>query len=51
MIERGDADAVLCGGTEAPVNTLSMAGFSRMKALCTDSNDEPSKASRPFDKR
>lgn len=48
-IERGDADIMLCGGTEAPIVPLGIAGFINMKALSTR-NDEPEKASRPFDK-
>ncbi|HEX2695050.1 MAG TPA: beta-ketoacyl-ACP synthase II [Acidobacteriota bacterium] len=48
MIARGDADAMFAGGAEAPVTPLSMAGFSAMKAL-SERNDEPQKASRPFD--
>lgn len=48
-IKRGDADIMLCGGTEAPIVPLGVAGFSSMKALSTR-NDEPEKASRPFDK-
>lgn len=49
LIRTGKADIVLAGGTEAPVTPLSVAGFSVMKALSTR-NDEPEKASRPFDK-
>jgi len=48
MIARGDADAMFAGGAEAPVTPLSLAGFSAMKAL-SERNDEPQKASRPFD--
>ena len=48
MIARGDADAMFAGGSEAPVTPLSLAGFSAMKAL-SERNDEPQKASRPFD--
>lgn len=48
LIERGDADAVVCGGAEATICLLGMAGFSAMKALSTR-NDEPARASRPFD--
>ena len=48
-IRRGQLDAVFAGGSEAPVSPLAMAGFSSMKALSTR-NDEPERASRPFDK-
>lgn len=48
LIRTGKADVVLAGGTEAPITPLSVAGFSVMKALSTR-NDEPEKASRPFD--
>jgi len=48
-IQRGDADVMICGGAEAPITPLSMAGFCSMKALSTR-NDEPQRASRPFDK-
>ena len=47
-IQRGDADAMIAGGTEAAITPLTIAGFSAMKALSTR-NDEPDKASRPFD--
>ena len=49
VIERGDADVMIAGGTEAAVSPIAMAGFCSMKALSTR-NDEPEKASRPFDK-
>ena len=48
MIERGDADAMIAGGAEATITPLSVAGFSNMRAMSTR-NDEPEKASRPFD--
>jgi 3-oxoacyl-[acyl-carrier-protein] synthase II len=48
LIERGDADAMLAGGSEAVVNELVMAGFAALRALSTR-NDEPARASRPFD--
>lgn len=48
MIERGDADVMIAGGTEATITPLAVAGFASMKALSTR-NDEPTKASRPFD--
>ncbi len=48
-IERGDADVMLCGGAEAPIVELGVAGFVSMKALSLR-NDEPEKASRPFDR-
>ncbi|RKL62884.1 beta-ketoacyl-[acyl-carrier-protein] synthase II [Thermoanaerobacteraceae bacterium SP2] len=49
ILQRNDADIMVAGGTEAPITPLSLAGFSSMKALSTR-NDEPHKASRPFDK-
>ncbi len=49
-IRRGDADVMLAGGAEACVMGLTVAGFSSMKALCTAHNDDPERASRPFDK-
>lgn len=49
VIQRGDADIMVAGGAEYPITELGLAGFSVMKALSTR-NDEPSKASRPFDK-
>jgi 3-oxoacyl-[acyl-carrier-protein] synthase II len=48
LIARGDADVMICGGTEAVVTPLAVGGFSAMRALSTR-NDEPEKASRPFD--
>jgi 3-oxoacyl-[acyl-carrier-protein] synthase II len=49
MILHGDADAMIAGGTEASVTALAVGGFAAMRALSTR-NDEPTKASRPFDK-
>jgi len=49
MIQRGDADAMLAGGTESTITPLGIAGFNVMKALSTR-NDNPAAASRPFEK-
>jgi 3-oxoacyl-[acyl-carrier-protein] synthase II len=49
MILHGDADVMIAGGTEASVTALSVGGFAAMRALSTR-NDEPTRASRPFDK-
>jgi 3-oxoacyl-[acyl-carrier-protein] synthase II len=49
LIQNGEADIIVTGGTEAPIIPLAMAGFCAMKAMSTR-NDEPTKASRPFDK-
>ena len=48
MIQEGDMDAALCGGTDACVTRLGIAGFASMRALSTR-NDDPTHASRPFD--
>ncbi|MDN2567687.1 beta-ketoacyl-ACP synthase II [Aquibium sp. A9E412] len=50
LIMLGDADVMLAGGAEAPITRLSIAGFSACKALSTDFNDEPQRASRPYDR-
>ncbi|RFT16837.1 MAG: 3-oxoacyl-[acyl-carrier-protein] synthase, KASII [Candidatus Saccharicenans subterraneus] len=50
MIKLGVADRMIAGGAEAPITPLSLAGFCNMKAL-SERNDEPEKASRPFDAR
>ena len=50
VIQRGEADVMVAGGTEAAVSEAAVAGFAAMKALCMDHNDEPKHASRPFDK-
>ena len=49
IIQRGDADIMVTGGTEATITPLNIGGFNAMKAISTH-NDEPEKASRPFDK-
>ncbi len=49
MIQYGDADAMMAGGAEATITPLAFAGFNSMKAL-SRRNDEPERASRPFDK-
>lgn len=49
LIRHGLADVVVCGGSEAALTELSLGGFAKMKAVSTR-NDEPEKASRPFDK-
>ena len=50
LIALGDADVMLAGGTESPVNRISLAGFAAARALSTHFNDTPEKASRPYDK-
>jgi 3-oxoacyl-[acyl-carrier-protein] synthase II len=50
LIEHGDADIVLCGGTEAPLTSLAFAGFCSMKAMSTE-KENPKEACRPFDSR
>src|SRR5262247_1569796 len=49
VISRGDADAMICGGSEAAVTPMGVGGFAAMRALSTR-NEEPHRASRPFDK-
>ncbi len=49
VIQRGDADAMICGGTESVITQLALSGFSALKALSTR-NEAPEKASRPFDR-
>ena len=48
MIQRGAADVMICGGAEAAITPMGVGGFSAMRALSTR-NEEPAKASRPFD--
>ena len=50
MIALGDAEVMVAGGAESPVNRISLAGFAALRALSTGFNDEPTRASRPYDK-
>jgi 3-oxoacyl-[acyl-carrier-protein] synthase II len=50
LIQFGDADVMLCGGSEAPITPMGLGGFNAMKALSTR-NDAPARASRPFDRQ
>ncbi|ALE03973.1 beta-ketoacyl-ACP synthase II [Bartonella ancashensis] len=49
LIAFGDADVMVAGGTESPVNRISLAGFAACKALSTNRNHDPEHASRPYD--
>ncbi len=49
IIERGDAEAMICGGAESAITPMSVAGFAAMRALSTR-NDDPTRASRPFER-
>jgi 3-oxoacyl-[acyl-carrier-protein] synthase II len=49
LIQRGDADVMICGGTEAAITPMSIGGFAAMRAL-SQRNDDPQRASRPWDK-
>lgn len=49
IIQRGDADAMICGGTEACITPMGIGGFAAMRAL-SQRNDEPERASRPWDR-
>jgi len=50
LIALGDADVMVAGGAESPVNRISLAGFAALRALSTAFNDQPTRASRPYDK-
>ncbi len=50
MVALGDANVMVAGGAESPVNRMAMAGFAALRALSTNFNDEPTRASRPYDK-
>ena len=50
LIALGDANVMIAGGAESSVNRLAMAGFSACRALSTNFNDQPMKASRPYDR-
>lgn len=49
LIQWGDADVMVAGGTESPISEIGIAGFNACKALSTDRADDPTKASRPWD--
>src|SRR5271165_6627195 len=50
LVALGDADVMVAGGTESPVNRLSLAGFAACRALSTGFNDTPERGSRPYDR-
>src|SRR5450631_4628427 len=50
MVALGDAEVMVAGGAESPVNRISIAGFAAARALSTGFNDQPTRASRPYDK-
>src|SRR5579872_5936806 len=50
LVALGDADVMVAGGAESPVNRIAFAGFSALRALSTGFNDEPTRASRPYDR-
>src|SRR5689334_10753923 len=50
LVALGDAEVMVAGGAESPVNRMSLVGFSALRALSTGFNDDPTRASRPYDK-
>jgi 3-oxoacyl-[acyl-carrier-protein] synthase II len=50
LVALGDADVMVAGGTESPINRLSLAGFAACRALSTGYNDAPERGSRPYDR-
>ena len=50
LVALGDAEVMVAGGAESPVNRISLAGFAALRALSTGFNDQPTRASRPYDK-
>jgi len=50
MIALGDAEVMVAGGAESPVNRISLVGFAALRALSTEFNEDPTRASRPYDK-
>lgn len=50
LVALGDAEVMVAGGTESPINRLSVAGFAACRALSTSFNDQPKRASRPYDR-
>jgi 3-oxoacyl-[acyl-carrier-protein] synthase II len=50
LVALGDADVMVAGGTESPICRIAMAGFAACKALATKFNDQPTRASRPYDR-